>query len=79
MRNEAMIKKNEMLNDLSMTINDNLRGFEMVWAYSGINQQHIHQGAPAEDLRGFEGDTSANPGIGALYVEGFSEAAAPRG
>lgn len=30
-------------------------------------------GVLAEDLRGFEGDT-ANPGIGALYVEGFSEA-----
>lgn len=34
------------------------------------------QPAP-EDLRGFEGDAASNPGIKALYVEGFSEVSNP--
>ena len=43
-----------------------------IWS-DPTNQESIPALGP-QDLRGFEGDAASNPGIKALYVEGFSEA-----
>lgn len=39
----------------------------------GLGRARLDPTRSNQDLRGFEGDAASNPGIKALYVEGFSE------